>query len=100
MTPFKTAMAIQARYARLKRKHGHKKAVVATGHHLLTIAFDLMGTSPVRRSEDLLVEDQTQYLLNSCSMSLPSPELLISCSTGRRDGTGAHHGRWWDARPH
>jgi transposase len=34
--------AIQARYARLKRRHGHKKAVVANGHQLLKIAFYVM----------------------------------------------------------
>jgi hypothetical protein len=41
--------AIQARYARLKRKHDHKKAVVATGHHLLKIAFFLMRDQTVSR---------------------------------------------------
>lgn len=36
------ATAIQARYYRVKRNRGHKKAVVATGHHILEIAFYIM----------------------------------------------------------
>ena len=34
--------ALQARYYRVKRNRGHKKAVVATGHQILEIAFYLM----------------------------------------------------------
>lgn len=34
--------ALQARYYRVKRQRGHKKAVVATGHQILEIAFYLM----------------------------------------------------------
>jgi transposase len=36
------ATALQARSYRVKRNRGHKKAVVATGHHILEIAFDIM----------------------------------------------------------
>ena len=36
------ATALQARYYRVKRNRGHKKAVVATGHQILEIAFYLM----------------------------------------------------------
>jgi transposase len=34
--------ALQARYYRVKRNRGHKKAVVATGHQILEIAFYVM----------------------------------------------------------
>jgi hypothetical protein len=34
--------ALQARYHRVKRHRGHKKAVVAVGHQLLEIAFYIM----------------------------------------------------------
>lgn len=34
--------ALQARYYRVKRNRGHKKAVVATGHQILEIAFFIM----------------------------------------------------------
>jgi transposase len=34
--------ALQARYYRVKRNRGHKKAVVATGHQILEIAFYIM----------------------------------------------------------
>lgn len=34
--------ALQARYYRVKRHRGHKKAVVAVGHHLLEIAYFVM----------------------------------------------------------
>jgi transposase len=34
--------ALQARYHRVKRHRGHKKAVVAVGHHILEIAFYIM----------------------------------------------------------
>jgi len=34
--------ALQARYLRVKRHRGHKKAVVAVGHHILEIAFFVM----------------------------------------------------------
>ena len=34
--------ALQARYYRVKRHRGHKKAVVATAHHILEIAFYIM----------------------------------------------------------
>ena len=34
--------ALQARYQRVKRHRGHKKAVVATGHQILEIAFYVM----------------------------------------------------------
>jgi len=34
--------ALQARYYRVKRTRGHKKAVVATGHQILEIAFYIM----------------------------------------------------------
>jgi transposase len=64
--------AIQARYARLKRKHGHKKAVVAIGHHLLKIAFFLMRDETVyredgpdyfeRRSRDRVVRRHLRHL--------------------------------------
>lgn len=36
------ATALQARYYRIKRHRGHKKAVVATGHHILEIAYYIM----------------------------------------------------------
>ena len=36
------ATALQARYYRVKRNRGHKKAVVATGHHILEIAFYIL----------------------------------------------------------
>lgn len=36
------ATALQARYSRIKRQRGHKKAVVATGHHILEFAFYIM----------------------------------------------------------
>lgn len=36
------ATALQARYYRVKRHRGHKKAVVATGHQILEIAFYIM----------------------------------------------------------
>ncbi len=35
--------ALQARYYRVKRNRGHKKAVVAVGHQILEIAFYIMG---------------------------------------------------------
>ena len=38
----KNRSALQARYYRIKRHAGHKKAVVAVGHHILTIAFFIM----------------------------------------------------------
>jgi transposase len=34
--------ALQARYHRVKRHRGHKKAVVAVGHHILEIAYYIM----------------------------------------------------------
>jgi hypothetical protein len=34
--------ALQARYLRLKRHRGHKKAVVAVGHQILEIAYFIM----------------------------------------------------------
>ena len=34
--------ALQARYHRVKRHRGHKKAVVAVGHQILEIAFHIM----------------------------------------------------------
>ena len=34
--------ALQARYHRVKRHRGHKKAIVAVGHQILEIAFYLM----------------------------------------------------------
>jgi transposase len=37
-----TASALQARYHRVKRHRGHKKAVVAVGHQILEIAFHVM----------------------------------------------------------
>jgi transposase len=36
------ATALQARYFRVKRHRGHKKAIVATGHQILEIAFYIM----------------------------------------------------------
>lgn len=36
------ASALQARYHRIKRHRGHKKAVVAVGHHMLEIAYYIM----------------------------------------------------------
>jgi transposase len=64
--------AVQARYARLNRKHGHKKAVVAAGHHLLKIAFYLMRDETVyredgpdyfeRRSRDRVVRRHLRHL--------------------------------------
>jgi transposase len=64
--------AVQARYARLKRKHGHKKAVVASGHHLLKIAFyvtrdgvpyhELGPDYFDRRSRDRAVRRHLHYL--------------------------------------
>jgi transposase len=38
----KNASALQARYHRVKRHRGHKKAVVAVGHQILEIAFYIM----------------------------------------------------------
>jgi transposase len=38
----KKGSALQARYQRVKRQRGHKKAVVATGHQILEIAFYVM----------------------------------------------------------
>jgi transposase len=38
----KTRSALQARYYRIKRHAGHKKAVVAVGRHILEIAFFIM----------------------------------------------------------
>jgi transposase len=38
----KKGSALQARYHRVKRLRGHKKAVVAVGHQILEIAFYLM----------------------------------------------------------
>ena len=38
----KNGSALQARYHRVKRHRGHKKAVVAVGHQILEIAFYLM----------------------------------------------------------
>lgn len=35
--------ALQARYQRIKRHRGHKKAVVATGHHLLVVAYHILA---------------------------------------------------------
>jgi transposase len=35
--------ALQARYLRVKRHRGHKKAVVAVGHQILEIAYDIMS---------------------------------------------------------
>jgi transposase len=34
--------ALQARYHRLKRHRGHKKAVIAVGHSILAIAYYIM----------------------------------------------------------
>ena len=36
------ATALQARYQRVKRHQGHKKAVVAVGHQILEIAYHMM----------------------------------------------------------
>ena len=36
--------ALQARYRRVKSHRGHKKAVVATGHQLLVIAYHILAT--------------------------------------------------------
>lgn len=36
------ATALQARYYRVKRHRGHKKAVVAVGHHILEISYHVM----------------------------------------------------------
>jgi transposase len=38
----KNGSALQARYRRIKRHRGHKKAVVAVGHQILEIAFYIM----------------------------------------------------------
>jgi transposase len=38
-----TRTALQARYQRVKRHRGHKKAVVATGHQLLVIAHHILA---------------------------------------------------------
>lgn len=38
----KKGSALQALYARVKRRRGHKKAVVATGHQILEIAYYVM----------------------------------------------------------
>jgi len=38
----KNDSALQARYRRVKRHRGHKKAVVATGHQILEIAYYVM----------------------------------------------------------
>ena len=38
----KKGSALQARYHRVKRQRGHKKAVVAVAHQLLTIAYFVM----------------------------------------------------------
>ena len=38
----KKQSALQARYARVKSRRGHKKAVVATGHQILEIAYYVM----------------------------------------------------------
>jgi len=38
----KNGSALQARYHRVKRHRGHKKAVVATGHQILEIAYYIM----------------------------------------------------------
>jgi hypothetical protein len=35
--------ALQARYQRVKSHRGHKNAVVATGHHLLVIAYHILA---------------------------------------------------------
>jgi hypothetical protein len=34
--------ALQARYFRVRRHRGHKKAVLAVGHQILEIAYDIM----------------------------------------------------------
>jgi transposase len=34
--------ALQARYRRVKRQRGHKKAIIAVGHHILEIAYYVM----------------------------------------------------------
>jgi transposase len=41
----KNGSALQARYHRVKRQRGHKKAVVAVGHQILEIAFYVMRDS-------------------------------------------------------
>jgi transposase len=41
----KNRSALQARYHRIKRHAGHKKAVVAVGHQILEIAFYVMRDS-------------------------------------------------------
>lgn len=38
-----TSTALHARYRRLKRRRGHKRAAVAVGHQILTIAYYVMG---------------------------------------------------------
>ena len=38
----KNGSALQARYRRVARHRGHKKAVVAVGHQILEIAFYIM----------------------------------------------------------
>ena len=38
----KQGSALQARYHRVKRHRGHKKAVVAVGHQILEIAYYVM----------------------------------------------------------
>jgi hypothetical protein len=40
-----SATALQARYYRVKRHRGHKKAVVAVGHQILEIAYYIMRDS-------------------------------------------------------
>ena len=41
----KNGSALQARYLRVKRQRGHKKAVIAVGHQILEIAFYIMRDS-------------------------------------------------------
>jgi len=40
--PAANGTALQARYRRVKRQRGHKKAVIALGHHILEIAYYVM----------------------------------------------------------
>jgi transposase len=43
--------ALQARYARVKRQRGHKKAVVAVGHQILAIAYVILRHDGVTYQE-------------------------------------------------
>lgn len=72
--------ALQARYQRVKRHRGHKNAVVATGHHLLVIAYHLLAKEMTyqelgadyfdRRSRDRVVRRHVNSLSTSATGSL------------------------------